>query len=115
MCALRKSPSWAQLKDNGFDMWVFPLYITTMTTKLTLDKAGRVLIPKSLRQELHLGPGDALQLESEGTEITLRPLRAEALLKKEQGVWVYQGEPTDASIADLIERTRENRSRELLG
>lgn len=86
-----------------------------MTTKLTLDRAGRVLIPKTLRKELHLGPGDALQLDSEGEEITLRPVRPKALLKKEHGVWVYQGEPTHASIPDLIDQEREKRSRELMG
>ena len=32
-----------------------------MITKITLDRAGRVLIPKSLRQKLHLGPGAALR------------------------------------------------------
>ena len=83
-----------------------------MTTKITLDQAGRVLIPKNLRQELHLGPGDTLELESEGDEITLRPVRPKALLKKEHGIWVYQGEPSDASITDLIDRNRENRIRE---
>ena len=83
-----------------------------MTTKLTLDQAGRVLIPKNLRQELHLGPGDTLELESEGDEITLRPVRPKALLKKEHGIWVYQGEPSDASITDLIDRNRESRIRE---
>jgi AbrB family looped-hinge helix DNA binding protein len=86
-----------------------------MTTKLTLDRAGRVLIPKTLRQELHLGPGDSLQLNSEGGKITLRPVRPKALLKKELGVWVYQGEPTHASIPDLIDQEREKRSRELMG
>jgi AbrB family looped-hinge helix DNA binding protein len=86
-----------------------------MTTKITLDRAGRVLIPKSLREELHLDPGDTLQLESEGEEIMLRPVRPKALLKKEHGVWVYQGGPTDTSIPDLIDREREQRSREVLG
>jgi AbrB family looped-hinge helix DNA binding protein len=86
-----------------------------MTTKITLDRAGRVLIPKTLRQELHLGPGDTLQLEREGDEITLRPLRPKALLKKEKGVWVYQGEPANVSIPGLIDRQREQRSREILG
>lgn len=86
-----------------------------MTTKITLDRAGRVVIPKTLRKELHLGPGDTLQLESEGDQITLRPVRPQALLKKEQGVWVYQGEPTHTSIPALIDRERERRSRELLG
>ena len=86
-----------------------------MTTKITLDRAGRVVIPKTLRKELHLGPGDTLKLESEGDQITLRPVRPEALLKKEQGVWVYQGEPTHTSIPAWIDREREQRSRELLG
>ena len=86
-----------------------------MTRKLTLDQAGRVLIPKPLRKELHLGPGDTLQLESEGELITLRPMRAKALLKKERGVWVYQGEPTGASVTDTIDGEREKRLRDLLG
>jgi AbrB family looped-hinge helix DNA binding protein len=85
-----------------------------MTTKLTLDRAGRVLIPRALRKELHLGPGDSLQLNSEGGKITLRPVRPKALLRKERGVWVYQGEPTHASIPDLIDQEREKRSRELM-
>src|SRR6266849_1847811 len=87
----------------------FPTVLIHMTAKITLDNAGRVVIPKTLRQELHLGPGDALQLESEGGQITLRPLRPEALLKKERDVWVYQGEPAHASIPGLIDREREKR------
>jgi AbrB family looped-hinge helix DNA binding protein len=94
----------------GYSQSVFP-----MLTKLTLDQAGRLMIPKALRQQLHLGPGDTLQLESEGDRITLRPVRPEALLKKEQGVWVFQGEPVNASIPDLIDQQREKRLRELTG
>ena len=85
-----------------------------MTSKLTLDKAGRVMIPKPLRQQLRLGPGDVLQLESEGEQITLRPIRPKALLKKERGVWVYQGEPTEASVNAVIDRAREERLRDLV-
>jgi AbrB family looped-hinge helix DNA binding protein len=86
-----------------------------MTAKLTLDRAGRVLIPKALREEWRLCPGDSLHLDQKGEEITLRPVRPKALLKKERGVWVYQGEPTDASIPDLIDREREKRLREQMG
>src|SRR5258705_11330460 len=59
----------------------FPLYDSTLTTKLILDQAGRILLPKILRRELHLGPGDTLQLESEGDEITLRPVRQRLIQK----------------------------------
>jgi AbrB family looped-hinge helix DNA binding protein len=86
-----------------------------MTSKLSLDKAGRIVIPKALRQKLHLGTGDTLELESDGDAITLRPLRPKALLRKERGVWVYEGDPTQASIPDLIDREREKRLREFMG
>ena len=71
------------------------------------------MIPKSLRKELQLGAGDRLELQAQGELITLRPVRPKALLKKERGVWVYQGETTDASIPELIDREREKRLREL--
>jgi len=80
-----------------------------MTAKITIDKAGRVVIPKPLRERLRLGPGDVLALQSEGECIMLQPVRLQAPLKKEYGIWVYQGEATDASIAELIDREREKR------
>lgn len=85
-----------------------------MTSTITLDKAGRVLIPKSLRKALLLSAGDVLQLESHGDEIRLRPVRPEALLKQEKGVWVYQGQPTHASLPDLIDQERQQRMRQML-
>ncbi len=84
-----------------------------MATKLTLDKAGRVVLPKPLRDRLQLAPGDTLHLEMEGERITLRPVRQNVMLKKELGVWVYQGEFTDASITDLLDLERENRNHEV--
>ncbi len=84
-----------------------------MTTKLTLDKAGRVVLPKPLRDRLQLAPGDTLHLETEGERITLRPVRQNVMLKKELGVWVYQGESTNTSITDLLDRERENRNHEV--
>jgi AbrB family looped-hinge helix DNA binding protein len=43
-------------------------------THLTIDKAGRVVIPKALREELRLEPGDSLEMETSGESITLRPV-----------------------------------------
>jgi AbrB family looped-hinge helix DNA binding protein len=86
-----------------------------MTTKVTLDKAGRVVLPKPLRDQMQLAAGDTLQLESEGESITLRPVRPKATLKKECGIWVYQGDSTDTSIPDLLDHEREKRLRESRG
>lgn len=84
-----------------------------MTARLSLDKAGRVVIPKPLRDELRLGAGDSLALEVVEGRITLRPLRSPAGLQKERGVWVYRtGQPLSSSVAGETTRlVREERDR----
>src|ERR1700722_16405046 len=91
--------------------WVNPPYNGIVATQLTIDKAGRIVIPKSLRDELHLEPGDALELEHAGEEITLRPVRGTGPLSKEHGVWVFRtGDPIPASVTDgLLRQIREER------
>jgi AbrB family looped-hinge helix DNA binding protein len=93
-----------------------PCYNAIMVRKLTLDKAGRVVLPKPLRDELRLEPGDALEIESTGEEITLRPLRGQAQLRKKQGVWVFRtGEPLSASdTEEVARRVRQERESEVL-
>ena len=62
-----------------------------MTAKITIDKAvRRVLIQKPSSENL----GDDLSDS----------------LKKEYGIVVYQGEATDLSIPELLDRERENRN-----
>jgi AbrB family looped-hinge helix DNA binding protein len=87
-----------------------------MIANIVLDKAGRVVIPKLLREELSLSAGDSLRLESHGEQITLRPVRASMPIRKEDGVWVYRsGKPTNVSIRKLIEEGREDRHRVIIG
>ena len=82
-------------------------------SSVTLDKAGRVVIPKSLREELHLEPGDQLGVEYGGECVTLRPVRAGSPLRKEQGVWVFRGggKISAATTDSLLTRLREERGR----
>ena len=79
--------------------------------RLTLDKAGRVVIPKPLREKLHLQAGDALEMETAGEQITLRPVRGTGPLTKEHGVWVFHtGQPLPAAVTDeMLQRIREER------
>lgn len=88
-----------------------------MVTTLTLDKAGRVVLPKPIRDELQLGPGDSLELHCTEDEIVLRPARGKARMYKKHGVWVIHG---DAPLApDVVEKTiqrvRRERERHILG
>jgi AbrB family looped-hinge helix DNA binding protein len=82
-----------------------------MNARLVIDRAGRIVIPKPLRDELFLEPGDALEMESVGEEITLRPVRGTGPLVKEHGVWVFHaGQPLPASATDeMLQKIREER------
>jgi AbrB family looped-hinge helix DNA binding protein len=82
-----------------------------MKTRVIMDRTGRITIPKQLRQELHLEPGNALEIESAGGQITLRPARGTTPRTKEQGVWVFRsGQPLSASATDeALQQVREER------
>ncbi|MBV9084114.1 MAG: AbrB/MazE/SpoVT family DNA-binding domain-containing protein [Acidobacteriaceae bacterium] len=88
-----------------------------MGIRLVLDKAGRIVIPKPLREELRLEPGDSLDMEHAGEQITLRPVRGTGPLTKEHGIWVfYTGQPLTASATDdVLEQIREERDVANLG
>ena len=83
-----------------------------MDAKVTLDKAGRVVLPKILRDELHLSAGDTLEVTVEGDQMTLRLQRATSPLQKERGVWVFRsGEKlTAAEAREALRKIREQRS-----
>ena len=107
------SRSGAVKPSNAIPKWLYPFHNGIMNTTVTLDKAGRVVLPKRLREELHLSPGDALELSLEGEQMTLRPRRIVPPLQKERGVWVFRtGEPFAAGEArDTLRMIREQRSR----
>lgn len=84
-----------------------------MSAKTSIDKAGRLVLPKPVRDRLRLQPGDELLVDDNEDLITLRPVRASVTLKKEHGIWVYQGDRSDASIPELVDELRTARLRDL--
>jgi AbrB family looped-hinge helix DNA binding protein len=88
-----------------------------MTTTTTIDKAGRVVLPKPLREMLQLRPGDSIEVEGSDERIILRPARTKGRMYKKQGVWVFDsGEPLSAKATeDTLRRIREERDRRNLG
>jgi len=88
-----------------------------MLLRATIDKAGRVVIPKELRDALHLEAGDLIEVEGSGESITLRPARDETALVKREGVWVHRGGGSLSveEVNEAIARTRGERERRLFG
>ncbi|HVO56904.1 MAG TPA: AbrB/MazE/SpoVT family DNA-binding domain-containing protein [Dongiaceae bacterium] len=84
---------------------------------IPLDKAGRVVLPKELRDKLRLEAGDEFEVEDASETIVLRPVRVRATLKKERGIWVYQGtggaKSSRESLTEQIDAARRERTREL--
>jgi AbrB family looped-hinge helix DNA binding protein len=80
-------------------------------TTVTVDKAGRMVLPKKVRDELRLEPGDTLNLSSDSGQVTLRPSRAATRLRKDRDVWVLSaGIPIRASETDkIIEEIRQGK------
>lgn len=88
-----------------------------MIAKLTIDKAGRIVLPKPVREQLQLVPGDQLELESLDDRITLRPFRGTAQLRRKRGVWVFRcGEPlSSVTVQKTFEQVRRERAGRSLG
>jgi AbrB family looped-hinge helix DNA binding protein len=88
-----------------------------MNAKLKLDAAGRVVIPKRLREELCLEPGDTLSLETEGERMVLRPERSGSAMRRENGIWVFRsGHSVSADdTARALETVRRARHRTVSG
>ena len=88
-----------------------------MTKTLTVDRAGRIVLPKPVRDELQLSAGASLELESSGDQIVLRPVRETARLRKKQGIWVLDvDEPLSVEVVDCtIRDIRREREESWLG
>ncbi len=82
--------------------------------EVTVDKFGRIVVPKDLRDSLGIAPGMRLKIEQIGGEILLR-LPAEASnLRDEGGILVYCGRLT-GDAEETIQQVREQRRRQITG
>ncbi len=67
-------------------MWV--QRVGTMPSMMAnIDKLGRVVIPKEIRDRLSLGPESSVEITIEGDEIRLTPLRDKGRTIVEVGGW----------------------------
>lgn len=82
--------------------------------KCTLDRFGRVIIPKAVREDLHLTPGTILNLEKREGVIVLEPVWEEPPLRKKEGILVFTGQ-AEGDLLDAVENQRQTRDRRVGG
>jgi AbrB family looped-hinge helix DNA binding protein len=78
-----------------------------------MDPAGRVVLPKKVRERFRLQGGDTLVLEVKGDAIQLRPQQAKARLERVNGVLVLVSEAPLPEGRDLVSESREERIEEI--
>lgn len=85
-----------------------------MKTELSIDKAGRVILPQAVRRQFHLVAGDHLDLKILSDGIFLKTKARPADLVQLNGLLVHEGEPT-GDILQAVELSRSGRDSEVIG
>ena len=80
--------------------YLFPLSIT-------IDAAGRFVIPKVIRDEFNLVPGSPFEISVEKGGVLFKVADLELRLKERQGLLVHHGTGTvDLDVAEFIRTER---------
>jgi AbrB family looped-hinge helix DNA binding protein len=79
--------------------------------KTTIDKAGRLVIPRALRDRIGLSGGGEVDVELDGAAIRIEPVATRGL-REAEGLLVIpaSGTPlTTAAVRDLLDADRHGR------
>jgi len=83
---------------------------------LKIDRAGRIVLPKRIRERLQLKGGSELELEENANGLLLRPLQRTSPMARKNGLWVHRGKlPKGVDWDSLISESRDERVRDLSG
>jgi AbrB family looped-hinge helix DNA binding protein len=86
-----------------------------MSTTVEIDKAGRIVVPKNLRDALHLTPGARIKIERSGDTLVLEQDFPEVKLEMRDGLWVMVGGPQhDVDIPELIKQGYDERHKRIM-
>ena len=81
---------------------------------LLIDQNGKLEIPKSLREALHLEPGSQVEVALDGESIVLTASRPAPELKRVGKLLMWTGE-VGSGMNEALEQMREDRTREVSG
>ena len=79
--------------------------------RTTIDKAGRLVIPRSLRRQIGLDDGGEVELELDGAAVRIEPVSGVGLREDDELLFIpAAGIPIDhGRIRELIDADRHGR------
>jgi AbrB family looped-hinge helix DNA binding protein len=87
-----------------------------MNATAEIDKAGRLVVPKKIREALHLVPGTRLILRTEGESIIVQQESRPGGLYRKNGILVYDsGRAVAPESVDWLKLDREDRMDKVSG
>lgn len=83
--------------------------------KVTVDKFGRILIPKAVRDKFELSAGSELELNISEEGFFVTPVEGDMKIVREGGMVYIAGYSNDIDIVEQIQKDREDRMNRILG
>ena len=74
----------------------------------SLDRFGRIVIPKKIREDFNLKAGSPIRIEEGEQVIILKPIQGEPNLYVKEGVLVFTGTALE-DLGDALAKHREER------
>jgi len=108
-----------RLTVKALDNHTVVCMVCGMKTTISMDRAGRLVLPKAIRSRMHLCPDEALEAELCGDEVILRRLIIQpARVVRENGRAVWDAPDAVATVEDVeqsLVRAREERDQRASG
>jgi AbrB family looped-hinge helix DNA binding protein len=76
-------------------------------TSVPIDQAGRVVLPKDVREELAIKPGDTFKVTIHGSSVTLTPNKEEAGFIRKGKALVFSTEGDEMLNQETLRRILE--------
>jgi len=83
--------------------------------RITIDKAGRIVVPKPLRDKYNIHTGMELEITEDSNGIRITRFGEESSLKQKNGILIHHGsDKTDIDLISFIRGERERRSSDIV-
>jgi AbrB family looped-hinge helix DNA binding protein len=92
---------------------VMVLYYGMKEITVPIDQAGRIVLPKDIRQDLAIQPGDRFKVSVHGASVTLTPNKETSGFVRKGKALVFStaadGTLSQEAVSNILEETRGER------